>query len=399
MSSPTPRRYRWEIVYLTGPAELGDFCHDVTSVSFGRLGFYGSLDGLSCVVWGVVGSVDCDMRSCRGWFVWCREFISFKPDWAIYMRLGRVDGKILSSMFADTSDTCGNMVLRESFLGNKKLVLVQRSESDVRTCLLGGAIDGSKANRIIRDSKLEFENSRGVRVAREDVVESLQEGRCSEVFNQVEAEFKRSYLDVKESNGQVPSGTAIVDVVPIDVQSTERFQHKMLRGFGPTAFSEGEVEYQGSSRLLLQLSTRTDAKEVWNIIEVLAITFREMMFFLRWGLTLDLWMSLSFDSWYGKERRLMGGFAGLIGRGVVRFGKKQQFSNELCRTFEILDGFGPIVRLKLNILSCGRVTENWNWEVLESVEVNLHLCGFLDTLSIVTLSLISRQFLFDELRG
>ncbi|GKA07700.1 hypothetical protein Tco_0686924 [Tanacetum coccineum] len=44
------------------------------------------------------------------------------------------------------------------------------SRVDGRSCLLSGAIDGSEANRIIRDSKLEFENSR-----REDVREVFQQ--------------------------------------------------------------------------------------------------------------------------------------------------------------------------------------------------------------------------------
>ncbi|GJZ95621.1 hypothetical protein Tco_0667955 [Tanacetum coccineum] len=73
MSSPTPRRYRWEIVYHTGPAELGPY--QLVHVKFGI------------------------------------------SSW----RSSGVDG---------------------------------------RSYLLSGAIDGSKANRIIHDSKLEFENSR-----------------------------------------------------------------------------------------------------------------------------------------------------------------------------------------------------------------------------------------------
>ncbi|GJT88394.1 hypothetical protein Tco_1070111 [Tanacetum coccineum] len=97
MSSPTPRRYRWEIVYLTGLAELG---HDVTSVS--------CVLSLRCVVlenrviFGSIpiGACEVEISSWRG------------------------------------------------------------ARVDVRTYLLGGAIDGSEANGIIRDPKLELESSR-----------------------------------------------------------------------------------------------------------------------------------------------------------------------------------------------------------------------------------------------
>ncbi|GJU86986.1 hypothetical protein Tco_1294532 [Tanacetum coccineum] len=102
MSSPTPRRYRWEIVYLTGPAELGGLRR-----------------------W--VGS--------------------------------------LSLSFADTSDTVGIVVVILKLV--RELVFVELPTArvgsrvvNVRTYLLGGAIDSSEANGIIRDPKLELESSR-----------------------------------------------------------------------------------------------------------------------------------------------------------------------------------------------------------------------------------------------
>ncbi|GKA87457.1 hypothetical protein Tco_0809221 [Tanacetum coccineum] len=66
------------------------------------------------------------------------------------------------------------------------------SRVDGRSYLLSGAIDGSEANRIIRDSKLEFENSRGVRVARKDD-RGVSEGRedVREVFQQRRSGAKR----------------------------------------------------------------------------------------------------------------------------------------------------------------------------------------------------------------
>ncbi|GJT80023.1 hypothetical protein Tco_1054365 [Tanacetum coccineum] len=67
MSSPTPRRYRWEIVYLTGPAELGDFekrkvkpkvTYVTFSIRFGTIrDFMVSLDGLNHVelsIWTII---------------------------------------------------------------------------------------------------------------------------------------------------------------------------------------------------------------------------------------------------------------------------------------------------------------------------------------------------------
>ncbi|GKB04118.1 hypothetical protein Tco_0832261 [Tanacetum coccineum] len=66
------------------------------------------------------------------------------------------------------------------------------SKVDGRSYLLSGAIDGSEANRIISDFKLEFENSRGVRVAREDD-RGVTEGRedVREVFQQRGSGAKR----------------------------------------------------------------------------------------------------------------------------------------------------------------------------------------------------------------
>ncbi|GJX13738.1 putative reverse transcriptase domain-containing protein, partial [Tanacetum coccineum] len=82
--------------------------------------------------------VDCGTRSIPLFVVLERDHLKALMD-CDYIRLGCVDGKVpfhLSS--ADTSDTC---------------------RVDVRTYLLGGAIDGSEANGIIHDPKLELESS------------------------------------------------------------------------------------------------------------------------------------------------------------------------------------------------------------------------------------------------
>ncbi|GJZ91269.1 hypothetical protein Tco_0663196 [Tanacetum coccineum] len=61
------------------------------------------------------------------------------------------------------------------------------SRVDGRSYLLSGAIAGSEANRIIRDSKLEFENSQSVK----------EEKMYVKFSNNVEAEKRGSYLDVE----------------------------------------------------------------------------------------------------------------------------------------------------------------------------------------------------------
>ncbi|GJT81015.1 hypothetical protein Tco_1055357 [Tanacetum coccineum] len=86
MSSPTPRRYRWDIVYLTGLAKLG------------RGTWYYSL-GVFLEIVNVFVRSEFEISSWRG------------------------------------------------------------ARVDVRTYLLGGAIDSSEANGIIRDPKLKLENS------------------------------------------------------------------------------------------------------------------------------------------------------------------------------------------------------------------------------------------------
>ncbi|GJS36732.1 hypothetical protein Tco_0535114 [Tanacetum coccineum] len=61
------------------------------------------------------------------------------------------------------------------------------------------------------------------------------------------------------------------------------------------AYSEVEVEYQGSSGLLLQPETSmVDFRGNWNT------HFREMSFSLRWGLSFEYGCA-SFEAWYGKE--------------------------------------------------------------------------------------------------
>ncbi|GJS49680.1 putative reverse transcriptase domain-containing protein [Tanacetum coccineum] len=71
----------------------------------------------------------------------------------------------LSLSFADTSDTVGIVVVILKLV--RELVFVELPTArvgsrvvDVRTYLLGGAIDSSEANGIIRDPKLELESSR-----------------------------------------------------------------------------------------------------------------------------------------------------------------------------------------------------------------------------------------------
>ncbi|GJS43567.1 hypothetical protein Tco_0568610 [Tanacetum coccineum] len=64
------------------------------------------------------------------------------------------------------------------------------------------------------------------------------------------------------------------------------------------AYSEVEVEYQGSSGLLLQPelpeTSMVDFRGNWNT------HFREMSFSLRWGLSFEYGCA-SFEAWYGKE--------------------------------------------------------------------------------------------------
>ncbi|GJR69597.1 hypothetical protein Tco_0015662 [Tanacetum coccineum] len=86
----------------------------------------------------------------------------------------------------------------------------------VRTYLLGGAIDGSEANGIIRDPKLELESSRFT-------------------------------FDL------VPLSYESVDVVVTEKTVTKRIEKDIAScGSKYLAYSEEEVEYQGSSGLLLQ---------------------------------------------------------------------------------------------------------------------------------------------------
>ncbi|GJW68280.1 hypothetical protein Tco_0122704 [Tanacetum coccineum] len=67
------------------------------------------------------------------------------------------------------------------------------------------------------------------------------------------------------------------------------------------AYSEEEIEYQGSSGLLLQPelpeTSMVDFRGNWNT------HFREMSFSLRWGLSFEYGCA-SFEAWYGKECRL-----------------------------------------------------------------------------------------------
>ncbi|GKA00473.1 hypothetical protein Tco_0673023 [Tanacetum coccineum] len=149
------------------------------------------------------------------------------------------------------------------------------SRVDGRLYLQSGAIDGSEANRIIHDSKLEFENSRftylrGVRVAREDD-RGVNEGRedVREVFQQRGSGAKRKLSRCgrnqmgNEPILALPEGANDFVVLKKDCMTNVcgvRFSNwwssmkKNIASCGSKylAYSRVEVEYQGSSGLLLQ---------------------------------------------------------------------------------------------------------------------------------------------------
>ncbi|GJR47525.1 hypothetical protein Tco_1315628 [Tanacetum coccineum] len=174
----------------------------------------------------------------------------------------------------------------------------------VKTYLLGGAIDGSKANGIIPNPKLELENSCFtfdlVPLSHESVDVVIGEnwllrhkagmmlyrgvGRRSKAKNEFEIDVRQSDLDERENEWE--SGLYRLDKVrtsiwrdvrtlAIKVAYTTKYSihpraDTMLCGFRLTnrwlsmkkdiascgskylAYLEVEVEYQGSSRLLLQ---------------------------------------------------------------------------------------------------------------------------------------------------
>ncbi|GKA23961.1 hypothetical protein Tco_0709994 [Tanacetum coccineum] len=113
MSSPTPRRYRWEIVYLTGPAELGH----------GR-------------------SPTPKKITLGDWFTLHDLAELGLPEIPICVPIQvkfHISG--IGILKFEISSWCGARV-------------------DVRTYLLGGVIDGNEANEIIRDPTFELEISR-----------------------------------------------------------------------------------------------------------------------------------------------------------------------------------------------------------------------------------------------
>ncbi|GJQ90490.1 putative reverse transcriptase domain-containing protein [Tanacetum coccineum] len=254
---------------------------------------------------------------------------------------------------------------------------------DVRTYLLGGAIDSSEAIGIIRDPKLELDNSRftfdlvplsyesvdvvvgenwllrhkvemvchekvvkmpwsckvrvgsngnllweacvllgrkkgGVQVAREDD-RGVTEGRedVREVFQQRVSRAKRKLSRCGRNQMGYELILALSEgaddfVVYYDARSKDleaclekgrRLTNRWLSmkkdiascGSKYLAYLEVEVEYQGSSGLLLQPETSmVDFRGNWNT------HFREMSFSLRWGLSFEYGCA-SFEAWYGKE--------------------------------------------------------------------------------------------------
>ncbi|GJR43068.1 hypothetical protein Tco_1311171 [Tanacetum coccineum] len=167
---------------------------------------------------------------------------------------------------------------------------------DGRSYLLSGAIDGSEANGIIRDPKLELESSRGVRVTREDD-RGVTKGRedVREVFQQRGSEAKRKlsrcgrnqmgnepilalpegaddfvvYYDARSKDLEAclekgrrrirQSILSILErircsVVLLGLTNRWLSMKKDIASCGSKylAYSEVEVEYQGSSGLLLQ---------------------------------------------------------------------------------------------------------------------------------------------------
>ncbi|GJT97395.1 retrovirus-related pol polyprotein from transposon TNT 1-94 [Tanacetum coccineum] len=149
MSSPTPRRYRWKIVYLTGPAELVDW------------------DFMMCVIIEM-----CSLGSRGTWYYSLGVFLAI------------VDAFVRSEF--EISSWRGARV-------------------DVRTYLLGGAIDGSKGWKLFADPKDDIlkptrKSYGGVRVERLKIDCDVTNGRedVREFSKHRGSGAKRSYLDVME---------------------------------------------------------------------------------------------------------------------------------------------------------------------------------------------------------
>ncbi|GJW03871.1 hypothetical protein Tco_1562727 [Tanacetum coccineum] len=273
------------------------------------------------------------------------------------------------------------------------------SRVDGRSYLQSGAIDGSEANRIIHDSKLEFENSRftprrrigfhmklvqgampicegscrltslerqevwndcrscKVRVGLNDD-RGVNEGRedVREVFQQRGSGAKRKLSRCgrnqmgNESILALPEGAGDF-VVYYDARSKDleaclekrrRLTNRWLSmkkdiascGSKYLAYSEVEVEYQGSSAMLR--TSMVDFRGNWNT------HFREMSFSLRWGLSFEYGCA-SFEAWLWVVE-------GLTLERCSTFGKKDKLEPSYVGPFEILGWIGPIVRLKIYVL-------------------------------------------------
>ncbi|GJU06877.1 hypothetical protein Tco_1123307 [Tanacetum coccineum] len=147
-------------------------------------------------------------------------------------------------------------------------------------------------------------------------------GRRSEAKNEFEIDVRRSDLEMESGSYWLDKvRTSIwrdVRTLAIEEAYTTKYSihpgaDTMLCGFRLTnrwlsmkkdiascgskylAYLEVEVEYQGSSGLLLQPETSmVDFRGNWNT------HFREMSFSLRWGLSFEYGCA-SFEAWYGKE--------------------------------------------------------------------------------------------------
>ncbi|GKA63944.1 hypothetical protein Tco_0763550 [Tanacetum coccineum] len=106
------------------------------------------------------------------------------------------------------------------------------------------------------------------------------------------------------------------------------------------AYLEVEVEYQGSSGLLLQPelpeTSMVDFRGNWNT------HFREMSFSLRWGLSFEYGCA-SFEAWLWVVE-------GLTLERCSTFGKKDKLEPSYVGPFEILGWIGPIVQLRVSAL-------------------------------------------------
>ncbi|GJY74238.1 hypothetical protein Tco_0478669 [Tanacetum coccineum] len=238
MSSPTPRRYRWEIVYLTGPAELGPY--QLVHVKFEISSWHGA-----------------------------------RVDVRTYLLGGAIDG------------SKANGIIR-----NPKLELESsRFTFDLVPLSYGGVLDvirswrkqtkeDTRSRRSTKEDELRLcdilvELQGGVRVAREDD-RGVTEGRedVRKVFQQRGSGAKRKLSRCgrnqmgNEPILALPEG-ADDFVVYYDVRSNDleaclekgrRLTNRWLSmkkdiascGSKYLAYLEVEVEYQGSSGLLLQ---------------------------------------------------------------------------------------------------------------------------------------------------